>query len=62
MAGGALPRRQGVSARNAERWTGRTDTNFVVHFPPTPRLRSGDLVKVELERSNVVSLVGRIVE
>ena len=52
---------EGVSARNADRWTGRTDTNFVVHFPPVPGLRPGELVDVKIEQANVVSLVGRIV-
>ena len=40
---------EGVSARNAERWVGRTDTNYVVHFPPVPGVRPGDLVKVRIE-------------
>ena len=52
---------EGVSARNADRWVGRTDTNYVVHFPPTPELQPGDLVKVRIEQANVVSVVGRIV-
>ena len=52
---------EGVSARNAERWVGRTDTNYVVHFPPVPGVRPGDLVKVRIEQSNVVSVVGKIV-
>lgn len=52
---------EGVSARNSERWVGRTDTNFVVHFPPVKGLKSGDLVKVEITQSNVVSVVGKIV-
>ena len=52
---------EGVSARNADRWVGRTDTNYVVHFPPTPELKPGDLVKVRIEQANVVSVVGRIV-
>ena len=52
---------EGVSARNAERWVGRTDTNFVVHFPPSAGVKSGDLVKVRITRSNVVSVVGEIV-
>ena len=52
---------EGVSARNADRWVGRTDTNSVVHCPPTPELRPGDLVKVRIEQANVVSVVGRIV-
>ena len=52
---------EGVSARNLDRWTGRTGTNFVVHFPPVPNLRSGELVNIRIEQANVVSLVGRIV-
>ena len=52
---------EGVSARNADRWTGRTGTNFVVHFPPAPDLRPGELVDIRIEQANVVSLVGRIV-
>ncbi len=52
---------EGVSARNADRWTGRTGTNFVVHFPPVPGLRPGELVHIRIEQANVVSLVGRIV-
>jgi len=52
---------EGVSARNAARWVGRTDTNFVVHYPPVPGLRPGDLVNVRIEQANVVSVVGTIV-
>ena len=52
---------EGVSARNAERWTGRTDTNYVVHFPPKPDTKSGDLVQVKITQSNIVSVVGEIV-
>ena len=51
---------EGVSARNADRWVGRTGTNFVVHFPPVDGLRSGDLVDVKITRANVVSVVGEI--
>ena len=52
---------EGVSARNSERWVGRTDTNYVVHFPPKEGLNSGDLVNIKVTQSNVVSVVGEIV-
>ncbi len=52
---------EGVSARNGSRWTGRTDTNFVVHFPVPPGVRSGDLLQVRITQANVVSLVGEVV-
>ena len=52
---------EGVSARNAERWSGRTGTNYVVHFPPKPDTRSGDLVNIKVTQANVVSVVGEIV-
>ena len=51
---------EGVSARNTERWVGRTDTNFVVHFPPVAGLASGDLVEVAVTQANVVSVVGEV--
>ena len=52
---------EGVSARNRERWVGRTGTNFVVHFPPDGKVKSGDLVNVKITQANVVSVVGDIV-
>ena len=52
---------EGVSVRNSERWVGRTDTNYVVHFPPVAGLKSGDLVQVKITQSNIVSVVGEIV-
>ncbi len=51
---------EGISARNAERWTGRTDTNFVVHFEPDEEIRPGTLRQVEITRSGGVSLFGRL--
>ena len=53
---------EGVSHRNEARWTGRTGTNFVVHFEPTPNLQSGVLKKVKISRAGGVSLFGSIVE
>ena len=51
---------EGVSARNQERWTGRTGTNFVVHFEPLPGLKPGDLRQVKITRSGSVSLFGEL--
>ncbi|MBQ4329260.1 MAG: tRNA (N6-isopentenyl adenosine(37)-C2)-methylthiotransferase MiaB [Lentisphaeria bacterium] len=51
---------EGVSARNQERWTGRTGTNFVVHFEPVPGLKPGDLRQVKITRSGSVSLFGEL--
>lgn len=52
---------EGPSKRNAERWTGRSDTNKVVLFSPSPGLAPGDLVTVRIERTTSHSLFGEIV-
>ncbi|MBE6390608.1 MAG: tRNA (N6-isopentenyl adenosine(37)-C2)-methylthiotransferase MiaB [Lentisphaerae bacterium] len=51
---------EGVSARNASRWTGRTATSFVVHFEPDEACRPGTLRRVEITRAGEVSLFGRL--
>ena len=51
---------EGVSSRNAARWTGRTGTNFVVHFEPDENCTPGTLRKVEVSRSGGVSLFGKL--
>ena len=51
---------EGVSARNQERWTGRTGTNFVVHFEPDSNVKTGDLRQVKITRSGSVSLFGEL--
>ena len=52
---------EGVSARNAARWTGRTGTNFVVHFEPDASVRVGDLRQVRITRAGSVSLFGELI-
>ncbi|MBR2625568.1 MAG: tRNA (N6-isopentenyl adenosine(37)-C2)-methylthiotransferase MiaB [Lentisphaeria bacterium] len=52
---------EGVSARNEARWTGRTDTNFVVHFEPDDKVKTGDLRQVKITRSGSVSLFGELI-
>lgn len=51
---------EGVSKRNASRWTGRTTTNRVVVFEPVPGLAPGDLVEVAIQRSTPMTLFGSI--
>ena len=51
---------EGVSARNDSRWTGRTGTNFVVHFQPDSNVKTGDLRKVRITASGNVSLIGEL--
>ncbi|MBE6356513.1 MAG: tRNA (N6-isopentenyl adenosine(37)-C2)-methylthiotransferase MiaB [Lentisphaerae bacterium] len=52
---------EGVSARNPARWTGRTGTNFVVHFDPDANVRPGYLRQVKITRSGNVSLFGELI-
>ncbi|MDQ0289749.1 tRNA (N6-isopentenyl adenosine(37)-C2)-methylthiotransferase MiaB [Oligosphaera ethanolica] len=52
---------EGVSKRNAERWTGRTDLNKVCNFVPVPGIKPGDLVKVTITRTTANSLFGEAV-
>ncbi|MBE6365540.1 MAG: tRNA (N6-isopentenyl adenosine(37)-C2)-methylthiotransferase MiaB [Lentisphaerae bacterium] len=51
---------EGVSSRNESRWTGRTGTNFVVHFEPDASVRTGSLRQVKITRSGKVSLFGEL--
>ena len=52
---------EGVSSRNESRWTGRTGTNFVVHFEPDDQVKTGDLRKVKITRAGTVSLFGTLI-
>ncbi len=51
---------EGISSRNESRWTGRTGTNFVVHFEPDFQVRTGELRQVKITRSGNVSLFGKL--
>ena len=53
---------EGVSPRNTERWSGRTTTNYHVHFEPVPNLKVGEIRKVEITFTGSVSLIGKIVD
>jgi tRNA-2-methylthio-N6-dimethylallyladenosine synthase len=50
----------GVSARNAERWTGRTRRNRIVVFEPEPRVKPGDTVRVRIRKAMPQSVFGMI--
>ena len=52
---------EGVSSRNESRWTGRTGTNFVVHFEPDATVRPGDIRFVKITRAGSVSLSGDLI-
>jgi tRNA-2-methylthio-N6-dimethylallyladenosine synthase len=52
---------EGPSKRNTERWNGRTTSNNVTMFDPTPGLKPGDLVNVKINRSTSMTLFGKIV-
>ena len=51
---------EGVSARNAARWSGRTSGSFVVHFEPDEKCAVGTLRKVQITQVNAVSLFGKL--
>jgi len=51
---------EGVSLRNAERWTGRSRGNKIVVFAPVPEVREGDIVNVRIERAMAQTLYGEI--
>ncbi|NMA45197.1 MAG: tRNA (N6-isopentenyl adenosine(37)-C2)-methylthiotransferase MiaB [Lentisphaerae bacterium] len=53
---------EGVSKRNVERWTGRSDLNKVCNFVPVPGIKPGDLVNVTITRTTANSLFGEAVK
>jgi tRNA-2-methylthio-N6-dimethylallyladenosine synthase len=51
---------EGVSLRNAERWSGRTGSNRIVVFEPQDGLNKGDIVNVRIERAMAQTVYGVI--
>lgn len=49
---------EGVSARNAERWSGRTSCNKVAVFTPPPGCRPGALLTLRITRTTAQTLFG----
>lgn len=52
----------GVSLRNATRWAGRTRMNTIAIFEHQPGMKSGDMVRITVERAGAQTLHGRITE
>jgi len=53
---------EGVSKRNATRWSGKTTNSKTVIFVPTPGIKPGDLVNVKINRVTAMSLFGKIID
>ena len=51
---------EGVSKRNPERWTGRTDLNRVCNFLPVDGIQPGAMARVHITRTTANSLFGEI--
>lgn len=51
---------EGVSKRNAERWSGKTSTAKTVIFTPGPGTTVGELATVRINRVTAVSLFGEL--
>lgn len=51
---------EGVSKRNAERWSGRTSSNKIVVFEHVPGVNAGDFVNVVIDRVMPQTLYGKI--
>lgn len=52
---------EGVSKRNAARWSGRTELNKLVVFEPEGELKNGDVVNVRISHATAMTLFGEIV-
>jgi len=51
---------EGVSRRNAERWSGKTTCCRTVNFLPVAGMKPGDIVNVNITRAGAVSLFGSV--
>jgi len=52
---------EGVSRRNQERWTGRTELNKTCNFHPVEGVHPGDLVDIRITAASANALTGEIV-
>jgi tRNA-2-methylthio-N6-dimethylallyladenosine synthase len=53
---------EGPSKRNDTVWSGRTRQNKLVHFDPTPEMRAGELVTVDITKAADHWLAGSVVD
>lgn len=51
---------EGVSKRNASRWSGRTELSKLVVFEPDAAIRPGDLVQVRINHATAMTLFGTL--
>lgn len=52
---------EGVSKRNAARWSGRSELSKLVVFEPDDAIRPGDLVPVQIRHATAMTLFGELV-
>jgi len=53
---------EGTSKKSDQFWAGRTDTNKVVIFPANDEIKTGDYVKVKINRATSATLFGDVME
>lgn len=53
---------EGQSKKSDQFWAGRTDTNKVVIFPVNDEIKTGDYVKVKINRATSATLFGDLIE
>lgn len=53
---------EGVSARNEDRWMGRTEANTITVFENDGTVQVGDLIKIHVNRATIFTLYGKIVK
>ena len=51
---------EGVSKRNAARWSGRTELSKLVVFEPDAAIRPGDLVQIHIDHATAMTLFGTL--
>lgn len=51
---------EGISKRNASRWSGRTELNKLVVFEPEGELRNGDILQIHIDHATSMTLFGHI--
>lgn len=52
---------EGVSDKNSEVWSGRTNRNKLVHFKPAAGMEPGDLVAVRISEVKTFTLAGELI-
>lgn len=53
---------EGISARNEDRWTGRTAANSIAVFENDGTVEVGDIINIHINRATIFTLYGKIVK